>query len=95
MRPVFGYTKPWKRTKDTEKFKKNYKQFAKTQIIEAIKIISYYLNNTSFYFSFFILIQLNLYCKKTLILARFGNHWDLLLRDCAKGREKETNTPLT
>ena len=40
--PIFGKTKPWEWTKDTEKLKKlqticentNYKQFAKTQIIE-------------------------------------------------------------
>ena len=46
-----GLEKPWERTKDTKKFK-NYKQYAKTQIIGAIKINSYYLNFMYFYFSF-------------------------------------------
>ena len=42
---------------------KNYKQFLKTQFIEAIKIISYYLNIVFFFQFSFILIQLKLYWK--------------------------------
>ena len=45
------------------KISKNYKQLAKTQIIEVIKVISYYLNIMYPYFIFFTLIQLKLYRK--------------------------------
>ena len=51
--PVFGYTKPYHRTKDP-KNSKNYEQkltdIAKTQIREAIKSISF-LNIMYFYFN--------------------------------------------
>ena len=60
MGPVFGWTKPDERTKMQEN-SKNCKQFAKTQITEAIKIISYYLNIMNFDFIFLILTQLKLY----------------------------------
>ena len=54
MVSLFGWFKPWKRSKDTEKFKKKYKHFAKAQIIEVIKIISYYLINMYFYFTIYL-----------------------------------------
>ena len=47
-----------------QKISKNYKQFAKTEIIEAIKIISFYLNIVYFFQFLVILIQPKLYWKK-------------------------------
>ena len=47
--------------------------------------------NIYIYIYIYILIQLKICCKKTnkFHRATFENHWDLLLRDCAKGREKK------
>ena len=72
--------------------RKKIKQFAKTQIIEAIKFISYYLNTmySSFHFHS---NEFNQNYNERLfkcIWARFEDHWYLLLRECAKSREKVT-----
>ena len=56
------------------------------------------MNNVFLFQFLFILIQLKVYCKKkqnNFTWATFEKHWDLLLPECAKRREKETNVPLT
>ena len=80
-----------------QKNSKHYKHVAKTQEIEAIKILTYHLN-----FVFFLQILCTLYVLfyvfssnyteriKTINMAAFENHWLLLLRAVAKRREKES-----
>ena len=47
-----------------------------------------------FYFSFYTFLFSENYTEKTKQInwAAFENHWDLLLHECAKTREKETYT---
>ena len=47
-----------------QKNSKKYRQFAKTQVIEAIKIISCYLNNFYFYFCFTYINSAKIILKK-------------------------------
>ena len=60
MKPIgtlSGYFKPQEWTKGAEKLKKCEQQItnmAKTQIGEAIKIVSHYLNIMYFYFNFYL-----------------------------------------
>ena len=84
-----------------QKNPKNYKEFAKTQTIEAIKNISYCLIIMYFYFNCYLstlIISVQNYTKilNKIVWATFENHWDLLLREYEKIREKETQmlTPL-
>ena len=64
------------------KMQKNYQKFAKTQIIEAIKINSNYLNFVLQLQLLFIKIQLKSYQKIKFTRATFENHWDLITRLC-------------
>ena len=77
-----------------QKNSKNYKQFAKTQIIDTIKIIIYYLNIMYFKFNcWFYYFSKRIYTEilTKFTWATFENHWDLWLRDCVERREKETD----
>ena len=81
------------------KMPKKIQPFAKTQIIEDIKIISCYVNIIFFLFQMFFIhsAKFLLYKLKKITWSAFTNFWDLLLRAGAKKKEKKKNKywPLT
>ena len=66
-----------------KKGKKSTNIFAKTQIIESIKIFRCYLNIMFFISNINQTILVDTILKKMFTWASFENHWDLLLGECA------------
>ena len=75
-----------------QKNSKNYKQFAKTQTIEAIKIIIYFVRTVLFFQLLFIINQLK-YTEwlQMSTWASFENSWGCFYEIVLKTREKRTN----
>ena len=70
---------------------RNYKQSAKSQIIEAIKVFSYYLKIAFLIQLLSVLIEQNInWTNNKFTCVSFKGNRALLLREKGKRREKET-----